>query len=270
MAVSFGAGIFFGFYTEVSGLAVFVSACILIVFLILKHVNHSDKTLVCSVSALNFLRGTKPNLQNMLCLALVFFLSGAFCFFIHVDKKDPMLSFVDGYITIEGTVLDVQKRDTDRYRLVVKTSGEKSKLLINIYGDIGIENYGDIAGRRVQISGKVELPSERRNPKTFDYRLFLQTKGIHVLMNIAPYDMTVMDGDVKILTNILSNIRYNYIYNIIKIMNEKNAGILIGMLFGDKNLLDDDIYEMFQKNGTAHILAVSGLHVGVVYIFLNR
>lgn len=37
------------------------------------------------------------------------------------------------------------------------------------------------------------------------------------------------------------------------------------MLFGDKSALSPETYESFQQNGTAHILSVSGLHVGIVY-----
>jgi competence protein ComEC len=37
------------------------------------------------------------------------------------------------------------------------------------------------------------------------------------------------------------------------------------MLFGDSSLMDDEVYEAFQKNGTAHILSVSGIHVAIVY-----
>ncbi|MEG1752151.1 MAG: ComEC/Rec2 family competence protein [Clostridia bacterium] len=47
-----------------------------------------------------------------------------------------------------------------------------------------------------------------------------------------------------------------------KYMNKDNASISYTALFGDKSNLDYDILQDFQKSGIAHLLAVSGLHVG--------
>ena len=48
-------------------------------------------------------------------------------------------------------------------------------------------------------------------------------------------------------------------------LEEGVEGLLRGILFGEKNQIADDVYDDFRKNGTAHVLAVSGLHVGILY-----
>lgn len=53
-------------------------------------------------------------------------------------------------------------------------------------------------------------------------------------------------------------------------LSEGTRGILMGMVFGDTTYLDEDVYEGFRKNGTAHVLAVSGLHVGILYKWLKK
>jgi competence protein ComEC len=50
----------------------------------------------------------------------------------------------------------------------------------------------------------------------------------------------------------------------------ETANLIRAILFGDKSLLDENIYEEFQQNGTAHILAVSGLHIGIIYNFITK
>ena len=40
---------------------------------------------------------------------------------------------------------------------------------------------------------------------------------------------------------------------------------MAGVLFGDTTYLQEEVYDEFRSNGTAHILAVSGLHVGILY-----
>jgi len=52
-----------------------------------------------------------------------------------------------------------------------------------------------------------------------------------------------------------------------------NASIAYASIFGDKTLLDSDIYNAFSISGTAHLLCVSGLHIGflvsLLYLFFK-
>lgn len=52
--------------------------------------------------------------------------------------------------------------------------------------------------------------------------------------------------------------------SLLKNMSEENANITYAMLFGDKSGIDETVRTNFQISGIAHILAVSGLHVGLV------
>lgn len=52
--------------------------------------------------------------------------------------------------------------------------------------------------------------------------------------------------------------------SLLKNMSEENANITYAMLFGDKSGIDETVRSNFQISGIAHILAVSGLHVGLV------
>lgn len=45
-------------------------------------------------------------------------------------------------------------------------------------------------------------------------------------------------------------------------MSEQNAGFAYATICGDKTLIHSDLYSVFKNSGLAHILAVSGLHVG--------
>ena len=280
-AISFGAGIFSGFYLRFYILTLLISIAVIILFYIINKIKDQNIK-ITNCSAIHSTTHNLRSFRNILCLTMVFFLFGVVCFTIHLSKEDPMLAFVDSHTTIVGTVLEIQKRDVDRYRLIIRASdnslensNKSSKVIVNVFGDIEAANFADFAGRTVQVYGKVELPAQRRNPKTFDYRLYLQIRDIHVLMNVTHHDVALVGSakgidDVNVFINALSKLRHNFIVKVTNSMSASNVGILVGMLFGDKNFLGEDIYEMFQKNGVAHILAVSGLHVGALYVFLNR
>lgn len=253
IAASFAAGIFFGFHMEMKNFIFLALACLAPVLPVMK------------ISGYEILKKT-------LCLILIFFLSGGACFFIQFYKKDGITPLAGTYTTIEGMVCSVQKKDDEHYRMTVKSEG--TKVLVNIYGDFeaaGVtEKLGDLAGRHVSVSGMPELASERRNPHMFDYRLYLRAKGVNAVMDVKPFDVELSGGKVDIFVNTVSNIRHDFTGRAAEVMEPAGTGILLGMLFGDKNSMDDDIYEMFQKNGTAHILAVSGIHVGIIYLVLSK
>jgi len=61
----------------------------------------------------------------------------------------------------------------------------------------------------------------------------------------------------------MSVMRYTYNY-FNRHMSEQSATLMYSMLFGDRSSLDSDIRESFSATGLAHVLAVSGLHVGMV------
>lgn len=46
------------------------------------------------------------------------------------------------------------------------------------------------------------------------------------------------------------------------------AGIIIALTTGDKNSIEKDTQEAFSLTGTAHVLAISGLHVGIFSLFV--
>ena len=222
------------------------------------------------------------------CFFVVICLLGSVHFQLQNAKKDPLEGYVGKLVTVEGFVTAVEKKEEDSYKFTVivdKLVGEtqisgKSKIFVSVYGDLLEENphhtntdlpkYSDVAGRRISIRGELSLPQERRNPRTFDYRFYLKSKGICVVMTAKPHQIEMIPGEVKEVTNYLSKVKYQFIEKLYTVMPAEMAGLAAGMMFGDKNGIDDDLYENFQCNGSAHILAVSGLHVGIVYLYINK
>ena len=46
--------------------------------------------------------------------------------------------------------------------------------------------------------------------------------------------------------------------------DEKTAGIVSAMVLGDKSGLSDEVKQLYQENGIAHVLAISGLHISLI------
>ena len=53
-------------------------------------------------------------------------------------------------------------------------------------------------------------------------------------------------------------------------MSSSDAGVLSTMTLGEKNLLDAEVKQMYQKAGISHVLAISGLHISVIGMGLYK
>lgn len=59
-----------------------------------------------------------------------------------------------------------------------------------------------------------------------------------------------------------------YKNNLDKFLNRTNASVAYSVLFGEKENMSASTYDVFKFSGLAHILAVSGLHVGFLVAML--
>ena len=53
------------------------------------------------------------------------------------------------------------------------------------------------------------------------------------------------------------------------IFNEESKALLIALTSGNRAYISDELQSSFANSGAIHVLAVSGLHVGIVYMLLN-
>lgn len=123
-------------------------------------------------------------------------------------------------------------------------------------------------GSVLSLSGTVYPIEEKRNPGQFDGKLYYGAKKIAG---------TVYGENVHILTVHPSPVRESLlrlkkrlsdVYE--STADEKTAGLLKSMVLGDKSSLDAEIKELYQENGIAHVLAISGLHVSLLGLGLYR
>lgn len=105
-------------------------------------------------------------------------------------------------------------------------------------------------------------------PDAFDQRAFYRKKGIlsHTTLKEAQ-DVDVRKGDFQ--PGITEKIRlFSMDKSAQYFRNETARGIVLQMLLGIRADLDADTKEAFRNTGVMHILAVSGLHVGIIYLVL--
>lgn len=194
-------------------------------------------------------------------------LLGSAFFYLADHKEDPLERYEGEARTIEGRIVTVQEKDDNSYRMLI-TAPEADKRLVQVKGTL--EDPADYIGKWAVIRGTVSIPSERRNPGLFDYRLYLKTKGVRVILQTDSSGIILQDARSFVFFSITARIKYRFLNELETNIQPEAYGLMAGMLFGDRSHIGDETYEAFQKNGIAHILSVSGIHVGIVYLFISR
>ncbi len=108
------------------------------------------------------------------------------------------------------------------------------------------------------------------NPNEFDYREFLKKKGINRQLTIKNGEYILLDEGKRSLKGYASFFRskinkalHQYDFS------QKELSIINAILLGQRNDISKDLFESYKNAGAIHILAVSGLHIGIILLLLN-
>nr|WP_162182133.1 DNA internalization-related competence protein ComEC/Rec2 [Jeotgalibacillus malaysiensis] len=114
--------------------------------------------------------------------------------------------------------------------------------------------------------GELTVPSSAENFSAFDYKKYLYYENIHWVFKA--HGLSDCISEKKNLYTFLSEIRYNGIEKTKIIFPDNLQGIAAALLFGDRHLMGDEQIRMYQRLGVIHLLAISGMHVGMITFFL--
>lgn len=121
-------------------------------------------------------------------------------------------------------------------------------------------------GTLVSVRGECSGFDAARNPGEFDYRTYYRSLKLNYRMSAFSFE--VVDGDsVGIWDRYRDGLNRLSMWSAGRLeilAGQEDAGIFRAVLLGDRSGLSEDIRDMYQKNGIAHLLAVSGLHLSMV------
>ena len=130
-----------------------------------------------------------------------------------------------------------------------------------------LPRYGD-----VWLVLRPPLPADPPlNPAEFDYRRYLAHRGITHQQYILPWQRHLLGNDPP---NPLTALAYrvNHLADSLfttRIGTRAEYGIVNAMLLGVRDDLDQGQYDAYAAAGAVHILSVSGLHVGILFLIMS-
>lgn len=142
---------------------------------------------------------------------------------------------------------------------------------VNLYVPMDSSSASLVPGMALAFNGTVESPDDFDLEDGFDYAAYLHRKGVSgtLWVNAEHWRRLAVGyvGGVK-----LKCVRFR---RVLSRMYEKwglagnTLAVVTAVTLADRTMLESEVRDVFSATGTSHLLAVSGLHVGILYACLS-
>lgn len=213
------------------------------------------------------------------------FLSGIYFYIILfflgillVDNKttNELINQQNGYIV--GEVSEIPQEKEKSIKTIIKiTNIFNGKDWVNsdgkaiIYLEKNVKSKKLNVGDRIVFSPNFNKISNKNNPNEFDYKSYLLYHLISQQAYLKSDNWKKISPDINYNFQVLSQKLRSKLLNIYKKLNivDDEYSVLSALTLGYKDKLSENVKSWYSKSGAMHILAVSGLHVGIIYLILN-
>jgi len=126
--------------------------------------------------------------------------------------------------------------------------------------------YGD----KLLIRGKWQAIENPSNPAQFNYKNFLLNSNITAQQYLQSINWKLISfSDNNSLRKLAFVYQKKLLTHLEIYFQNEELAVISALLLGYKDLLDRETIMIYSSSGAMHVLAVSGLHVGIIYLLLN-
>ena len=119
---------------------------------------------------------------------------------------------------------------------------------------------------RLVFVGKYTPISPPKNPYQFNYKRYMERKGVYGRTEVVAF--SVVKNNTTGFMGSIARTRSHLAIVIDKYFNQESSALLKTLLLGKRTDLDNEVYQHYVDAGAVHILAISGLHVGIITAIL--
>lgn len=214
-----------------------------------------------------FLYNIYKKRSNNIIILLLFLLIGMMV--TNINKESKLSSMFDTRKDYRGTIHQTIKTKDSESKFVVLVKSvdnkimAKEKIVLKIIGDKHLR-----LGEEIEFNGVLHQPMTNTNPNLFNYRLSLLSDKIYATMTVKDFSVKKLEGEIafKYIIKEKFTIGVRQVFD--KYLNDDNENLMSSIILGDSTYLDEDRLTRYRGLGLAHILAVSGLHIGIIAGFL--
>jgi len=135
------------------------------------------------------------------------------------------------------------------------------KIKLNWYG-----KYYDLhPGQIISLTARIKTPRGFKNATGFDYGRWLLQTGVDATGYVKAKLPVAIIGHSARFIDKLHKVRFELKREIKnKVQKQNLAALFLALLIGDRSEISQKQWQTLQTTGTAHLLAISGLHLGLV------
>lgn len=216
-----------------------------------------------------FLRGRRWRLGFMISALMFFLILGLARSVWHTQSVErPRLPEFEKVYDVKGRIVAVEKSGP-RLRWVVKVKAldnlpsKRRPEFIRVTTFDKTFSVGDAVSFRAQLRAPPSpVIPDGYNPS---FRAFYQKVGGYGFMLSRPEPTEiVLDSQIDAIKFHISKIRYQIAKRVLEAAPKETAGLQVALLTGIRAWVPDEQTEALRAAGMAHILAISGLHMGLV------
>ena len=184
-------------------------------------------------------------------------------------------------ITLWATVADVPEGSSWSVRFRVRAdSAERGRVRRPVRGlvQVSLMTPDDSPtvypalrlGDRVRLTGRLAPPPRPRNPAQMDYGAYLRAQGVWATLRVDDEtDVAFLSPSQRLTTRGAVAVQRHVRRALARtVPSEEARAVLLALLLADRSRVDGDALDAFRQTGLMHLLAVSGLHVGLVGLAL--
>ncbi len=148
---------------------------------------------------------------------------------------------------------------------------------VPVSGRLRLEVSGHLlhagVGDWIEVMGHLARPGPPRNPGAFDFRAYLRARGIDCLVRCEHPDAVQVltarpQGFLAALARSLARwrhaLRVECDWTLQQYLSPRTYPVATSLLLGGYTQMPDEVRDAFAESGTMHLLAISGLHVGIL------
>lgn len=188
---------------------------------------------------------------------------------ISTSNNSILTSYIGKNIEFEAIVDEVIDTTTENGRYIIKVDKLNGKFIKSEKVMLSIISNKDLKlGDKINIIGILKEPMANTNPKLYNYKLNLMSQKIFTTITIKNYGLKNITHEPSFRYRVKSSFT-NKVENLFNpYLNERNSELITSIILGNSSYINEDNLILYRELGLAHILAVSGLHIGIISGFL--